>query len=97
MFLVGCATDKRLDRATRAAGEAATAGTTVRVIEATREAAKAPLPPLPGDCTGQERSGVSAEDGADVALVKSDKAIGRANDRVRRCAEFYRKVKEARE
>ncbi len=44
---------------------------------------------LPTDCRVAERSGVKAGDRLDIALVKTDKALGRANARVGRCAAWY--------
>jgi len=93
----GCETSNALKRASIAAAKEAEASRTARVIQVTQEAAKAPLPALPGDCTGQERTGVVDADGADVALVKSDRAVGRANERVTRCAEFYKDVARVRQ
>ena len=55
-----------------------------------------PLPNLPGDCTGQERVSLASTDGVDVALVKYDRHLGFANDRVRRCAKWYNDVKISR-
>jgi len=97
VFIAGCAGDKALERAAIAAAKEVDASATARAIEVTQEVSKAPLPPLPGDCTGQERTGVQEADGADVALIKSDRAVGRANDRVRRCAAFYEDIAEARQ
>lgn len=46
-------------------------------------------PPLPSDCRKLERSGVKVGDRLDIALVKTDAALGRANQRVTRCAGWY--------
>ncbi len=46
-------------------------------------------PALPGDCKEQERSGVKTGDKLDVALLKTDAALSRANARVTRCADWY--------
>lgn len=46
-------------------------------------------PELPADCRILEQSGVRVGDRLDVALLKSERALGRANARVERCAEFY--------
>lgn len=49
-----------------------------------------PLPPaLPFDCRTTEKSGVSMSDRLDVALIRTDRALGRANDRILRCAEWF--------
>ena len=69
----------------RAAGTIqAEAGLVDTAIEAARQ-----LPDLPADCTTREASGVRKGDRLDVALVKTDRALGRANARVRRCAAWY--------
>lgn len=49
-------------------------------------------PALPADCRIREQSGVKAGDRLDIALLKSERALGRANARVERCADFYEKV-----
>lgn len=59
--------------------------------------AAAPLPDLPPDCRLREASGVALGDRLDVALLKSERALGRANGRVGRCAAYYDAVKAGRE
>ncbi|QKV18703.1 hypothetical protein [Oricola thermophila] len=54
------------------------------------------LPPLPADCRRRERSGVVVGDRLDAAALKSDGALGRANDRVIRCAAWYDALRAAR-
>lgn len=51
------------------------------------------LPDLPADCRHREASGVKVGDRLDVALLKSERALGRSNDRVMRCAGFYDQMK----
>ena len=53
----------------------------------------AALPDLPADCRLREASGVKVGDRLDVAVLKSERALGRSNDRVTRCAGFYDDVK----
>ncbi|WP_420415142.1 hypothetical protein [Roseibium sp.] len=48
-----------------------------------------PDPALPGDCRRRERSGVQEGEPLDVALIKTDQALGRANARVQRCAKWH--------
>lgn len=74
LFLSGCATAR--DQALEAAqrqGE----------LNAQR------YPPLPEDCRRQERSGVRLGERLDVALIRTDQALGRANARAARCAAWY--------
>lgn len=52
------------------------------------------IPDLPADCRKKEASGIKTGDRMDVALLKSERALGRANARVERCAEFYDSIKE---
>lgn len=47
------------------------------------------LPDYPNDCRQKERSGVRAGEPLDVALIRTDQALGRANARVQRCAAWY--------
>ena len=97
MSLTGCGTDRALKRASEAAGKAAEASATSRALEVAQEASRAPLPPLPSYCRESERTGVQEADGADIALVKSDRAVGRANARTEACARWYDKTAEARQ
>lgn len=55
--------------------------------------ARPPLPDLPADCRRAEASGVKVGDRLDVALLKSERALGAANARVGRCAGFYDEVR----
>lgn len=73
LFLSACATTEE-----RAASAGARLGAAL--------ASNAAPPPLPDDCRKRERSGVRAGDPLDVALIKTDQALGRANNRVARCA-----------
>lgn len=47
------------------------------------------LPDLPADCRRREASGVEEGDRLDVALLKAERAIGRGNARVGRCAAWH--------
>ena len=97
MSLTGCGTDRALKRASEAAAKAAEASSTARALEVAQEASKQSLPPLPAYCRERERTGVQGSDGADIALVKSDRAVGRANARTDACARWYDKTVEARQ
>ncbi|KZM49889.1 hypothetical protein OA90_13500 [Labrenzia sp. OB1] len=52
-------------------------------------AAKTAPPDLPSDCRKRERSGVYLGDPLDLALIKTDQALGRANSRIARCADWH--------
>lgn len=54
------------------------------------------LPANPADCKLKERSGVLLSDRLDVALVKTDQALTRANARITRCDAWFNKLREAR-
>ena len=76
VFLSACQTDR--DRAMSAGARIGAAA-----------AQSQPDPPLPEDCRKRERSGVSLGDPLDLALIKTDQALGRANSRVARCAAWH--------
>lgn len=80
-----------------AAAKAAEASSTARALATAENASKASLPPLPDYCRQYERTGVRGSDGVDAALVKSDRAVGRANARIEACAQWYDKTAEARQ
>lgn len=81
-LLTGCATAE--SRLATAARTQAQADLTDEALAVSRR-----LPPQPADCRAQERSGVQVGDRLDVALLKTDRALGRANARVVRCAEWH--------
>ena len=79
ILLTACATvDDRLTAAATREGE----------VKATRQ-----LPSYPSDCRKRERSGVHEGEPLDVALIRTDQALGRANARVARCAHWYDDIK----
>jgi hypothetical protein len=51
------------------------------------------LPNQPAECGKRVRSGVSQGDRLDVAVIKTDIALGSANARGGRCAEWYNTLK----
>jgi hypothetical protein len=79
ILLTACATvDDRLRDAATQAGQA----------EASKE-----LPGYPDDCRRKETSGVRVGEPLDVALIRTDQALGRANARVRRCGQWNDEIK----
>jgi len=76
LFLSACQTDRE---------RAKLAGERLGAVAAKQQ----PEPSLPSDCRRRERSGVQLEDPLDLALLKTDQALGRANDRVARCADWH--------
>lgn len=89
-MLAGCATASGLGAAERAKALPAAIGDAAAI-----SGAPAPLPEFPADCRRAERAGVTETDRLDAALVKYDGALGRANARTQRCADFYAAVKAA--
>lgn len=82
IFLTSCA-DRNAERIAEARAEQARA-------DLVEEALSLPeLPELPADCRKRESSGVVEGDRLDVALLKAERAIGRGNARVSRCAAFH--------
>jgi hypothetical protein len=57
-------------------------------LEATRE-----LPDYPQDCRKKEKSGVRVGEPLDVALLRTDQALARANARLGRCGRWYDGIK----
>lgn len=91
MFLISCATadQERLNQAARTTAEAGQVETAI--------AQTTQLPSQPDDCDNMERSGVTDGDRLDVALVKTDRALSRANSRVARCAAWYEDLRRSRQ
>ena len=80
IFLSACATnDERLR----------TAASLSAHVEASKE-----LPGYPEDCRRKEASGVRLGEPLDVALIRTDQALGRANARVVRCGRWYDEIKQ---
>jgi hypothetical protein len=77
-LLTACATDE--DRLRIAAATSAQ-------VEAGRQ-----LPDYPEDCRQKEVSGVRIGEPLDVALIRIDQALGRANARVLRCGQWYDEI-----
>ena len=87
-LLAGCGTD----RAVRLQ-EAARSDVASRLVEQAIEAGSG-VPDLPPDCRRRERSGVAIGDRLDVALLKTDSALGRANARITRCASWHDEIRK---
>lgn len=51
------------------------------------------LPEWPVTCEGDERSGVQRTDALDEALLKTDIALWRANQKNRRCGNWYKGIR----
>ncbi|QFS98709.1 hypothetical protein FIV06_14875 [Labrenzia sp. THAF191b] len=80
IFLSACATnDERLRTAAALSAQA----------EASKE-----LPGYPEDCRRKEASSVRIGEPLDVALIRTDQALGRANARVVRCGRWYDEIKQ---
>jgi hypothetical protein len=80
IFLSACATnDERLRTAAALSAQ----------VEVTKE-----LPGYPEDCRRKEASGVRVGEPLDVALIRTDQALGRANARVMRCGRWYDEIKQ---
>lgn len=77
--LMGCATSERARLADAKRAQAAAEATRAAITEAAK------VPDKPEDCRINERSGVKLGDRLDVALLKTDRALGRANARIDRC------------
>lgn len=90
LFLSGCGTSDA--RFAAAAREKELATQLQAAIE--REAQLREGMRLPEDCARRERSGVKAGDRLDIAALKTDAALGRANDRAVRCAAYNRRTIE---
>jgi len=59
-----------------------------RILEASRS-----LPAYPPDCRRVEHAGVRVGEPLDLALLRTDRALGRANSRVKRCSRWYDDIK----
>lgn len=90
-FLAGCAGD-RFARAAVATANAGQVGAALAVADEERRIGRV-LPVYPGGCRATHRSGVVAGDRLDLALVKTDRALARANGQIRECAGWYDEIK----
>ena len=90
LFLISCATNNQ-DRLNQAARDTAEASQVDEAIQQTRQ-----LPEQPADCKRIERAGIKDGERLDIALVKTDRALSRANNRISRCAGWYEDLRESR-
>lgn len=91
LFLTSCATDDKQSRINNAASEKAKSEQVGKSLEVANE-----LPDQPADCRIVEKSSVINGDRLDVALLKTDKALTKANNRVRRCYTWYDNLRAGR-
>ena len=87
-LLTGCATNDE-SRINFAGASKADASIGVQALEILNNIKEPQIPKLPSDCSQREKSGVKVKDRQDVALLKTDRALGKANDRVIRCSSWY--------
>lgn len=76
-------------------GDAARITAEAGQVDAALDVARA-MPDLPGDCRAEERSGVVLGERLDAATLRTDQALNRANQRVRRCAGWYDDLRNGR-
>jgi hypothetical protein len=88
----GCATDRQ--RLAAAEEAKATETMIAEAIEIGKR--QTPFPPFPAECRGTIRTGVVGADRVDVALLKQDRAVSRANETMAACARLYDKLREAK-
>ena len=91
MFLASCETAKQ-KRFNEAQRQIAISEQVEEVIDKVSS-----LPEYPQDCKVFEKSRVKSGERLDLALVKTDRALSRANSRVKRCSEWYEDLKKSRE
>jgi hypothetical protein len=89
--LAGCA-DGRFIASERERATANQVDDALAVAEEARATGRN-LPKYPDDCRRTYRSGVNEGDRLDAALVKTDRALSRANSQIRVCAGWYDEVK----
>jgi hypothetical protein len=89
--LIGCA-DGRFIESERERASAEQVENALSVAEEAQRIGRS-LPEYPEDCRRTYRSGVNEGDRLDAALVKTDRALSRANSQIRVCAGWYDEVK----
>lgn len=87
IFLVGCA-DDRFIRAAERQANAEQVSQALSVADEERRIGRT-LPEYPDACRRTYRSGVGPGDRLDAALIKTDRALSRANGQIRECAAWY--------
>jgi hypothetical protein len=85
-----CATDRnRLSAVEQIKAQDAVIAELIRI-----NAKKVPIPSQPPECRGPVRSGATEADRVDVALIKQDRALGKANATLAACAALYDRIKK---
>ncbi|MCY0154223.1 hypothetical protein OEG86_20565 [Hoeflea alexandrii] len=92
IFLTGCA-DGRFVAAERERASAEQVEDALSVAEEAQRIGRA-IPEYPDACRRTHRSGVKDGDRLDAALVKTDRALSRANGQIRECAGWYDDVRK---
>lgn len=92
LLLTGCANDRfaNLVEREREAG----------LVEQALTAAdkpETPLPDQPADCPKPETAMIKSGERLDVALVKTDAALDRANAKAKACSDWYASIKKGTE
>ena len=90
--LAGCA-DDRFIAAERERARAEQISKALSVADEERRIGRS-LPEYPEACRRTHRSGVKDGDRLDAALVKTDRALSRANGQIRECAGWYDDVRK---
>lgn len=80
--------------AKQAASEQATKVVT-KVVKVVEKTPPPPLPALPNDCRKTETYELNNGDRLDVALLKSDIVNTKLNQRIKRCASNYDRIRNA--
>ena len=91
IFLASCA-DGRFIQAERERASAEQVEDALSVADEERRIGRS-LPEYPAECRRTHRSGVAAGDRLDAALVKTDRALSRANGQIRECAAWYSELR----
>ncbi|WP_339760685.1 hypothetical protein [uncultured Hoeflea sp.] len=91
LSLIGCA-DGRFVAAERERANAEQVSKALSVADEERRIGRT-LPEYPAGCRTTYRSGVAVGDRLDAALIKSDRALSRANGQIRECAGWYDEMK----
>lgn len=91
MFLAGC-DPNRFARAAGTQAQAAQVPAALAVADEERRIGRT-LPTYPDQCRQTHRSGVAAGDRLDAALIKTDRALSRANGQIRECGVWYDEMK----
>jgi hypothetical protein len=92
LSLIGCA-DDRFIMAERERTRAEQVSKALVVADEERRIGRS-LPEYPDSCRRTYRSGVATGDRLDAALIKTDRALSRANGQIRECAGWYDELRK---